>query len=294
MTYDVVIVGGGPAGLAAALALARARRSTLLLDDGEPRNGASPILHGFVTRDGCTVEEFRGAAHAQLQQYPLLDIQRARAERVDGSRDGYEVRLANGGVVLCRRVLLCTGLEDELPELPGLRELWGKAAFECPYCHGWEVRDKVLGYLTDGDCRELALLLHSWGSHVVVFSGGRPLDPELKKMLTGRDIACEERELARLIQGGGGLQAVELTDGTQVPCEALFLQPRRRHTALVQSLRLELDSDGMVRVTSDNRTSLAGVSAAGDLTGHAHGALKAAADGSAAAHAMHRAFALGE
>jgi thioredoxin reductase len=294
-TYDAVIVGGGPAGLSAALVLARARRYTLLLDDGAPRNAAAPTLHGFVTRDGTPPEEFRQVAHGQLQQYPLLERRLARAERVDGSTDAFEVQLSDGELALCRRLLLCTGLKDELPPLPGLAEAWGRAVFDCPYCHGWEAQDKVLGYvMDDGDTLGFSLLLQSWARRIVVFTDERTPPPGLEERLAKKGIALEKRKLSRVVSGADGwLEALEMADGTIVPCQALFLRPPQQHTELVRLLRLELGSDGKVRVNSDMETSLDGVSAAGDLCNDTHGALVAAASGSTAAHALHRALVLG-
>jgi thioredoxin reductase len=291
-TYDVAIIGGGPSGLAAALVLARSRCSTLLLDEGAPRNAPAPALHGFVTRDGASAQEFRDAAIDQLQQYPLFELRRARAERVDGSKGNFTVQFSGGEVARCRQLLLCTGLEDELSELDGLPEAWGKSAFDCPYCHGWEARDKVFGYVTSGDdCLGFSLLLQSWASHVVVFSNGRAPEPGLEVALAKRGIGFESQSLCRVVSGADGwLEGVEMADGSVIPCQALFLRPRQRQTELVRALRLELDSDGMVRVNTDMETSLSGVSAAGDLSSHTHGALVAAASGSTAAHALHRAL----
>jgi thioredoxin reductase len=294
--YDAVIIGGGPAGLAAALVLARARRSTLLLDDDAPRNAAASRLHGFVTRDGTSAHEFRHEAHRQLQQYPLFELRRARAERVVGSTDAFEVQLSDGQVAAGRRLLLCTGLKDELPPLPGLAEVWGKSAFDCPYCHGWEAQDKVLGYLAQGgDCLQFSLLLQSWSNRIVVFTDERTPERGLEDGLAKAGTVLEKRQLTRVVPGADGwLEGIEVAGGAIVPCQALFLRPPQRHAELVRRLRLELDRDGMVRVNSDMETSLDGVSAAGDLCSVTHGALVAAASGSIAAHALHRALVLGK
>lgn len=141
-TYEAAIVGAGPSGLAAALVLGRARVRTLLLDDAAPGNYPSGVLHGFVTRDGASISEFRNAAMEQLRRYPSVEIRETRADRLDGSPGQLELQLSGDTAVIARRVLLCCGIQDELPPLEGLTEAWGKAVFSCPYCHGWEVRDK--------------------------------------------------------------------------------------------------------------------------------------------------------
>ena len=146
MPYDVVIAGGGPAGLAAALLLGRARKRVLLCDAGTPRNAAAVHVHGFVTRDGITPAEFRRIGRQQLEAYPDVEAREVRVEEIRGERGAFDVRLTTGRVQ-ARRILLCTGMIDELPEIDGFRALWGTSIFQCPYCHGWEIQNQRFGYL---------------------------------------------------------------------------------------------------------------------------------------------------
>jgi thioredoxin reductase len=294
MTYDVAIVGGGPAGRAAALVLGRARVRAVLLDGNAPRSAVAGVMRGFLTRDGASISEFRRIASEELLRYSTVSVRQAQVTRVDGTTDHLELQLERKPALYARRVLLCCGIEDSLPGVPGLREAWGKGAFGCPYCHGWEVRDLCLGYLTpDAEAISFSWLLQSWASRVVLFTDGRvPLTDAARTGLERRAIVIEERPLRAVVARPDGLLVgAEVVGGDLIDCQALFLQPTPQLPELVRSLRPALDEEGAVRVNADMETSLPGVSAAGDLCSHKHGALVAAASGSIAAHALHRALA---
>src|SRR5688572_30366020 len=159
MTYDVVIVGGGPAGLAAALTLGRARKRVLLCDAGVRRNEAAVGVHNFVTRDGIPPAEFRRIGRQQLETYPSVEVRDTRVERIGGEKGAFAIDLA-GERVQAARLVLCTGMIDELPPIDGMREVWGTSAFQCPYCHGWEHQDQRFAYLAaTADALPFALLL---------------------------------------------------------------------------------------------------------------------------------------
>jgi thioredoxin reductase len=282
MTYDVVIVGGGPAGLAAATTLGRGRRKVLVLDAGEPRNARAHELHNFVTRDGIPPAEFRRIAHEQLAQYPNVERASARVTGISGGPDGFTVE---GPDVQARRVILALGMVDMLPELPGYRELWGHAIFQCPYCHGWEVQDRPFGYLAPALAHaEFGIFLKGWSRDVVVFTDGKfEVGDELRAKLAAAGVGLEERALGGLVAEGDRLVAVELADGTRVAREVLFARPPQRQTALVEALGLELDENGFVKVDFRHQTSRPGIYAAGDMTTMMQAALAAAAAGSFAA-----------
>ena len=282
MSYDVVIVGGGPAGLAAALALGRARKRVLLCDSGPRRNAAAEHLHNFVTRDGTPPDEFRRAGREQLLAYPSVEARDARVESIAGTRGAFAVSLA-AETIEARRVLLCTGMIDEMLPIDGYRELWGHAIFQCPYCHGWEVRDRRWGYLAlaadAGHLLPFALQARGWSRDVVVFTGGAHEVPmETGDRLRAAGIRLETAPIARLVARGRTLEAVELTDGTAVPCDVLFSHPPQRQVELVCSLGVALDEGGYVQ-TDEMRleTSVPGIHAAGDLTTRMQAAIWAAA-----------------
>lgn len=288
MLYDVVIVGGGPGGLSAALTLGRSRKRVLLCDSGPRRNAAAERIHNFVTRDGTPPEAFRQVGREQLAAYPNVEIRETPVESVSGSRGAFRVVLGSG-TIEARRVLLCTGMIDEIPPIEGFRELWGRAIFQCPYCHGWEVRDRRWAYLARPEAAPMlthfALQALAWTRAFVVFTGGTfDLAPETRSTLEGAGIRIETEPIARLSARGDRLEAIELTDGTTVPCEVLFAHPTQRQVEMVGALGLALDEHGYVQVDAMRReTSVSGIYAAGDLASRMQGAIFAAAAGGQAA-----------
>jgi thioredoxin reductase len=283
--YDVLVIGGGPAGLSAALLLGRAQKRVLLCDGGVPRNATAEQLHNFVTRDGTPPREFRRIAREQLAHYPDVELLDAEVGTIEGERDRFRTQVGSRAIE-ARRVLLALGMVDELPALPGYRELWGRSIFQCPYCHGWEVRERAFGCLvTSALWLDWALLLAGWSRDLIVFTDGRfELPQEARARFAAASIAIEERPLAQLVaaetSAGPRLTGVALVDGTVIPREVLFARPPQRQTSLVERLALTLDELGFVRVDALTReTSRPGVYAAGDLTTMGQAAMLAAAAG---------------
>ena len=252
---DVVIVGGGPAGLSAALVLSRALKKVLLCDSGTPRNAAAEHIHGFVTRDGTPPEEFRQLGREQLHPYGA-EYQSVRVLAVERLASGFRVSLEGGRTVETRRVLLATGMVDELPDLPGYRELWGKSIFQCPYCHGWEVRNQAFGVLADEEIfLDFSLFLTGWSKDIVVFTSAALTVPAEQRLRMERaGVRLEERRIRQLHVREEHLESVELEDGTRIARQVLFARPPQRQTRLVQQLGLELDEQGFVRVDSHLQT----------------------------------------
>lgn len=288
MLYDVIIVGGGPGGLAAALALGRARKRVLVCDSGPRRNAAAEHIHNFVTRDGTPPEEFRRIGREQLAIYPNVEVSDLRVESVSGARGAFLVRLGSGEVQ-ARRVLLCTGMIDETLPIEGFSELWGHAIFQCPYCHGWEVQDRRWGVLLDaanaGMFLPFALMLRGWTRDLVVFKvEAFDVSAEDSAKLLQVGVRVESAPVRRLIARGRELEAIELEDGDRVPCDVLFAHPPQRQVSLIQSLGVALDDHGYVQVdATKGETSIPGIYAAGDLTTRAQSAIFAAAAGVRAA-----------
>jgi len=285
MPYDVVIVGGGPAGLAAALAFGRARKRVLLCDAGPRRNAAAKHVQNFVTRDGTPPAEFRQIARDQLAQYPSVELSSSPVESIAGARGSFRVGLPASNLE-ARRILLCTGMIDEMLPIEGFRELWGGAIFQCPYCHGWEVRERRWAYLARGvEGLHFVFQLRGWTRDVVLFTGGGfDMPSESQAELRQAKIRLETQAIARLTSKDGTLENVVLADGSTVACDALFAHPPQQQVQLVRDLNLALESDGLVRVDPMTReTSIPGVYAAGDLTTRMQSATMAAALGVQAA-----------
>lgn len=285
MTFDVVIIGGGPAGLAAALALGRARKSVLLCDAGPRRNAAAVHMHNFVTRDGTPPEVFRQIGREQLAHYPNVEIRDVKVLGVTGVSGAFRVEV-EGAQVEARRIIVCTGMIDEGLPIEGFEALWGHAIFQCPYCHGWEVRDRQWGYLARGpEGLDFGLFLRGWTDQVTVFTGASFEVPAgAAERLHAGGVVLETRPIARLEAQGRALVGVLLEDGARVPCEFLYVHGPQRHVEVVRQLGLALDRDGYVVVDAMTRqSSVPGIYAAGDLTTRAQGAIYAASMGTQAA-----------
>jgi len=299
-TYDVVIVGGGPAGLSAALTLGRGRASALLVDGGTPRNARARAIHNFVTRDGTPPAEFRALARAQLAAYASVEACEGIVARVEQLAAVDEAGLAfvltfsdAHDPVGARRVLLATGMRDELPPIPGLAELWGASVFQCPYCHGWELRDRPWGVLTNTESMvAFAPILSAWSSHVTAFTNGAHLPDGALDRLRQSGFTIELEPIARL-RGGGAIDGVELASGRTVACDALVLRPPQSPVELVLSLGLARDELGYVRVDEHTKeSSVPGVHVVGDTVTMQQSAIIAAAQGMVAAAMINHALIL--
>jgi thioredoxin reductase len=287
MKYDVVIVGGGPAGLAAALALGRARKQVLVCDSGPRRNAAAKNIHNFVTRDGTPPDEFRQIGRQQLAIYPKVDVRDVRVESITGSRGAFSITLSTE-TVEARRILLCTGMLDEMLPIEGFRELWGQSIYQCPYCHGWEAQDRPWGYLalpsTLSHLLPFVLQARGWTPDLTVFTNGLAIPDDALSQLQAARIRVETTAISRLVARDQHLESIVLDDGRALPCESLFVHPPQRQVDLVRKLDLSLDDDGFVKTDPMKReTSVPGIFAAGDLTSRMQAAIVAAGAGMQAA-----------
>jgi thioredoxin reductase len=288
MQTELLIIGGGPAGLSAALVAGRARRQALLVDGGLPRNAAAREMHTFVTRDGIAPQGFRQAAHEELARYATVRRLEATVASVSGESDSFTVGLQDGSAIAARRILLALGLVDTLPAIAGVREHWGRGVHACVYCDGFEQRDTVWGVLAENErmC-DYALFLKNWASQVVVFTNGSTPPEEKRAGLQAAGIKLVSEPVAR-VHGGAAhsLKAVELEGGRQVPVETFWVRPAQSQTPLVQSLKLEL-ADNFIRTNERCETSRPGIHAAGDCAGGpVQQAILAAAHGTRAAFSI--------
>jgi thioredoxin reductase len=291
---DVIIVGGGPAGLSAALVLGRAGRSTLVLDAGKPRNAASRKAHTFLTRDGIPPDELLELARAELERYPSVEVRLTEALSASVEPVGFEVTLANGGTASCRKLLLATGVVDELPSIDGLAQLWGTSVFHCPYCDGWEIRGSALAVYDRGaEAMSFVPVVLGWSDDLVLCTDGPSgLSDHARDELEHNGVRIVETPIVRL-EGSGRLERIVFSDGSTLARDALFVHtsPRGR-SDLAAQLGCGLTDYGLVEVTPERETSISGVYAAGDAASRFHQIVVAAASGAEAAIMINRALAM--
>jgi thioredoxin reductase len=290
-TWDCIVVGGGAAGLSAALVLGRARRRTLLVDAGEQSNLPAEGIGGLLGHEGRPPAELYAMGRDELGAYPTVELREdvvQGGERVDG---GFALDLAGGGRELTRRVILATGMEYQPPDLPGLAPLWGRSVFHCPFCHGWEMRDTALAVLGGGHGGlHRALLLRGWSDDVMLLSDGPAgLEPDGRERLSAAGVEVDERPVARLVARDGALAAVEFGDGSRLARDGLLVPVTvRQRSTLAAGLGAEPAEPGPVVVDAlvvDTmfRTTAPGVSAAGDVSAQLQQVAGAISAGSLAA-----------
>jgi thioredoxin reductase len=269
---DVLIIGGGPAGLSAALQLGRSLRSVLVCDNDEPRNGPAAEAHGYLTRDGIPPNEFRRLGREEVRKY---GVEFRDSKILDISRDGHGFisTLDSDKTVSSRKVVLATGVKDNLPDTDGFEEFWGTGVHHCPYCHGFEVRGEPLGVMImNQHMVEYAKLIYNSSDDLVVFTNGQDVfDDESRSMFVERGIKIEDEPITALNGSNGDLESISLADGRNVARHALFyLPPMKQHSDLPERLGLEVNQAGRVDATRSERgtgfTSVEGLFIAGDAS----------------------------
>lgn len=292
---DVAVVGGSFAGLTAALYLARGRKRLAVIDAGETRNRAASSAHGFLGQDGRPPAEIRAAGLRDLLAYPEAVLIPGHVTTIHGSPDDFTLTLADGGTLRARRVILAHGMRDILPDLPGLAQIWGQTAFQCPYCHGYELAGQPTGLLMSGaKVAEHAQFLTDWAPGLTVF------DPDASAedmaSLAAAGIPVIQSPVQRIEAEGDRLRALHLADGRRIPLAVLYMVSRAEPASdLPQQLGCKMETGPQgpyVATDMIKATSVPGVFAAGDLARPVFGAVFAAADGAMAGVACQRSLAL--
>lgn len=284
---DVVVVGGGAAGLSAALTLARARRRVTVVDAGEPRNAPADGVHGLLALDGISPVQLLARGREEVLEYGG-EIVAGEVVDVPPTPDGFTVVLRDSDIVRARRLLIATGLVDELPDIPGIREQWGHGVLHCPYCHGWEVRDRWIGVLATGPMSvHQALMFRQWSPHVGFFAGDRELAPEDRARLQALDIAIVEGRISRLEVDGDRVTGVRVADGQLIEIDVAVVSPRMVARADVFAgigvEPTEHPAGSFIEADATGRTSVPGVWVAGNASDLSAQVSAAAAEGARAA-----------
>lgn len=286
--YDCIIVGGGPAGLSAALMLGRSRRRVLVCDSGHPRNAASHAMHGFLSRDGMPPGEFLAIAREQLRQYDNVELRHSEVTVAQCRDSRFYVELSDGSSFLSRKLLIATGVVDTLPDIPGVTELYGRSVFHCPYCDGWEVRDRPLAIYGRG-ARGLGLSLEltGWSRDLVLCTDGpTELTDEDLARLARHGIGVRSEPIAGL-EGTGRLERITFTTGEPLARAALFFtMGQELQSKLALDLGCQINEKGTIATGKYEATHLTGLYVAGDASRAVQWVVVAAAEGAEAAFAI--------
>jgi thioredoxin reductase len=291
--FDCVIVGAGPAGLSAALMLGRCRRKVLVCDIGEPRNVRAAGLHNYLTRDGTRPAEFLDLARQEVARHPNVTFRRVEVLDAARSPDGFRIVCADGRQVAARKLLLATGVVDELPAIDGLEALYGTSVHHCPYCDGWEWRDQPIAVYGSGEeGKALALGLTVWSKDVVLCTGGPSgLTEEDLEQLAQEGIEVRQEPVARLEGRDGLLERLVFETGGSLPRRALFIcSGQHQRSALARKLGCRFTSKGAVDTGTCEATDVPGLYVAGDASKEAQFVIVAAAEGAEAGMAINKAL----
>lgn len=288
MQYDVAIIGGSYAGLAAAMPLARARKKVVIIDAGQRRNRFAEYSHGFLTQDGTRASEIAQIAKQQVLAYKTVDWQNGSVERVEKIEEGFAVCVDATHSITTKRLIIAAGITDQLPDIAGLAERWGKTVFHCPYCHGYELNQGKIGIIGSSEhAAHLAMMLPDWGE-TTLFLNDYPVDAELLEQLKVRGVVIEQRLIQKII----GQSEVLLADGTVIQLEGIFATTK---CSIAQDwifkLGCEIEQNAMgeaIKTNAMKETSIAGIFACGDVARLGGSVSLAVGDGTLAGVAAHR------
>jgi len=290
--FDVVIIGAGPAGLSAALVLGRCCRQVLLCDRGTSRSWASKAMHGFISRDGIAPTEFAAVARRELERYPPIHYEAVEVTDAIPTQQGFAVSVGSR-TVQARKLLLATGLTDELPAIEGVEALFGISVFQCPYCDGWEYRDRqVAVYGTHDRGFEMARALSAWSRDIVLCTDGSAgLREDQRQQLAANAIALVEQRVSRLESRHGTLRYIVFADGSRIARDVMFFDlPSHGQSDLARRLGCTFTSQGGVRCDKHEATAVPGVYVAGNITRNVQLSIVAAAEGATAAFGINHAL----
>lgn len=284
MLLDCAIIGGGPAGLSAALVVGRGRKQVIVFDDELPRNRVTQESHGFITNDGMTPFEIRRAGEADLQKYPNIKIKRSRIVDIQKKEERFTLLTHEGDRFEAKKIILATGLQDILPEIEGIHDVYGKTLFSCPFCDGWELKDKALALIAENQrALHMAKLLSNWTKDLIVFTNGHVLAEEDKVLLTAHSIQVIDVPIVSIDHDNGQLRSLQLANGETVEREGGFVASEFKQSApFAEKLGCQMTKNTGIETDILGRTTVSGVFACGDNLGGPAQLVLAAAAGSQA------------
>lgn len=267
MILDCAVIGGGPAGLNASLVLGRARRKTILFDDNKPRNAVTSEAHGFITRDGIDPQELKRIAQEELNRYPDVKIEKQRVLNVRKDQQLFHIETESGDFYKARRIILATGFKEILPDITRLEEFYGSSLFSCPFCDGWELRDRPLVVIAEiPGAFHMAKVASNWTNDLIVCTNGKPiLSADEKEVLEKNGIQVNEKKIRSLIGTNGKLEVIEFVDGERLFRTGGFVASQWiQASAIGESFGCKLNERGGVEADRFRRTNVEGVFACGD------------------------------
>lgn len=284
MLLDCAIIGGGPAGLSAALVVGRGRKQVIVFDDELPRNRVTQESHGFITNDGMTPFEIRQAGEADLQKYPSIKIKRSRIVDIQKKEESFTLLTHEGDTFEAKKIILATGLQDILPEIEGIHDVYGKTLFSCPFCDGWELKEKALALIAENQrALHMAKLLSNWTKDLIVFTNGHMLAEEDKTLLTAHSIQVIDVPIVSIDHDNGQLRSLQLANGEIVNREGGFVASEFKQSApFAEKLGCQMTKNAGIETDILGRTTVSGVFACGDNLGGPAQLVLAAAAGSQA------------
>lgn len=287
--FDVAIIGGGPSGLNAALVLGRARKNVAVIDEGRPRNAVTRQTHGFLTRDGISPGEFRRIAKEEISAYPSVFFVADTAVSIAGMDGQFQIETAQGQTLESKKVLFAVGMKDRPLDIPGLAEVYGKSAFVCPYCDGWELRDEPLVIINKGaEVMHFAPLISGWTNRFTICTNGPDeLTDAQREELQQHQVPLFDSPIRSIDSNDGIVRQVVLEDGTIIPCRGIFFKSELvTGSDLPRAIGCQITETGMVEVDAFGKTNVPGVYSAGDAASRLYQAIAAASMGSFAAAAI--------
>jgi thioredoxin reductase len=267
--FDVIIIGGSYAGMAAAMALGRARKQVLIIDNGMPCNNQTPRSHNFLTQDGNTPAEIAAIAKQQLAHYPTITILTGLSVKGTKTANGFEIQINSGEIFAASRLVFATGIRDMLPAIKGMDECWGISVLHCPFCHGYEVCDEMTGIFGNGESAyQLAVLISNWTDDLTVFTNGASyFTIEQSTKLQSHGIRVIEKEIAELVHQGGYVQQIIFKDGTTATVKAAYIRsPFRQSSQIPEAMGCAITPEGYIKTDEFQETTVTGIFACGDNT----------------------------